>query len=90
MATRFVAAKTVQAVEEAKGEILQGIGKKLEGFMNGTTEQPDHMDDVQRRNYNLSVARAALSNANEAKKRIDAQSMQRKWRSCLMKSGSGG
>ena len=31
------------------------------------------MDDVQWRNYNLSVARAAQSNANEAKKRIDAQ-----------------
>ena len=73
MATRFVAAKAVQAIEEAKSEIIEGVGVKLESFMTGTTEQPDNMDDVQWRNYNLSVARAAQSNANEAKKRIDAQ-----------------
>ena len=41
--------------------------------MTGTTEKPDHMDDVQWRNYNLSVARAAQSNANVAKQRTDAQ-----------------
>lgn len=72
MATRFVAAETVQAVEKAKGEVLQGIGEKLEGFMNGSTEQPEHMDNVQWRNYNLSFARAVQSNTNEAKKRISA------------------
>ena len=73
MATRFVAARTVQAVKKATSEIIEGVGVKLESFMTGTTEQPDNMDDVQWRNYNLSVARAAQSNANEAKKRIDAQ-----------------
>ena len=73
MATRFVAVMAVQAIEEAKSEIIEGVGMKLESFMTGTTEQPDNMDDVQWRNYNLSVARAAESNANEAKKRIDAQ-----------------
>ena len=68
MATRFVAGRRVQAVGKARSEIIEWAGEKLEASMNGTTKQPDHMDDVQRRNYNLSVARA-----NEAKKRIGAQ-----------------
>lgn len=70
MATCFVAATTVGAVEKGKADILEGIGETLEGFMNGATEQTDHMDDVQWRNYNLSVSRAAQSNANRSRKAV--------------------
>ena len=78
-ATHHLAAKTTQAVEKTKAEIVEEVGEKIQDIFNGTMEQPADMDDVQWRNRCLAISRLALGQANSAKQRIDAAKNAQWW-----------
>ena len=63
-ATHHLAAKTTQAVEKAKAEIVEEVGETIQDIFNGTMEQPADMDDVQWRNRCLAISCIARGQAN--------------------------